>query len=157
MWQRKQSLFLVLAGALAFSTWFFPVATYDQAQDTFVFRTNGLYTGEGSELADVGMKVPIGIVITVVGLALLAIIFLYKDRPRQIRFLRGTYLLTLGVIAFLFITDTSFQGYLEKAGTVASHYGVSFFAPVLMLILTFLAERAIRADEALVRSADRLR
>jgi len=157
MWQRKQSLFLFLAAVLAFSTWLFPVATYERAKEAFVFRTTGLFSGDGIELTDVGMKIPVGIVITVVGVALLGIIFLFKDRLRQIRFLRGTYLLTLGVIAFLFITDTSFQGYLEQGGEVVSIYGISFFAPVLMLILTLLAERAIRADEALVRSADRLR
>jgi hypothetical protein len=157
MWQRKQSLFLFLAAVLALSTWLFPVATYERGQESFAFLTTGLFNGDGTPITDVGIKMPISIVLTVLGVALLAIIFLFKDRPRQIRFLRGTYLLTLGVIAFLFITDTSLQGYLAQGGTVVSHYGISFYAPVFMLILTFLAERAIRGDEALVRSADRLR
>ena len=142
---------------MSFSTWLFPVVTYERAQDVFTFRTNGLFGRDGAALADVGVKVPFAIVLSVLGVALLGIIFLFKDRPRQIRFVRGTYLLMLGVIAFLFISDNSIQSYLEQGGVVASHYGASFFIPLVMIALTFLAERAIRADEALVRSADRLR
>ncbi|HRH70220.1 MAG: DUF4293 domain-containing protein [Flavobacteriales bacterium] len=157
MWQRKQSLFLFLAAVLSFMTWLFPVITYERATDAFTFRTYGLFEQGGAAVADVGVKVPFAVVLTVLGIALLAIIFLFKDRPRQIRFLRGTYLVMLGVIAFLFITDNSIQGYLEQGGQVVSHYEASFFIPLVMVVLAFLAERAIRSDEALVRSADRLR
>ena len=73
------------------------------------------------------------------------------------RFVRGTYLLMLGVIAFLFITDNSMRAYLERSGEVVSSYGPSFFFPMVVLVLAFLAERGIRKDEELVRSVDRLR
>jgi hypothetical protein len=64
----------------------------------------------------------------------------------------------LGAIAFLFITDNSISSFLEDGvGRVSSSYGVSFFLPLATLLFSFLAERAIRADEALVRNADRLR
>ena len=157
MWQRKQSIFLFMAALLSFATWLFPVVTYERASDAFSFCTTGLFTQDGATVADVGVKVPFAIVLTVLGVALLAIILLFKDRPRQVRFLRGTYLVMLGVIAFLFITDNSIEGYLEQGGTVVSHYGASFFLPLGVLLFAFLAERAIKADEALVKSADRLR
>jgi hypothetical protein len=73
------------------------------------------------------------------------------------RFVRGTYLLLLGVIAFMFITDRSVNGYLSTGGLVDAGYGLSFVMPIVSLVLTFMAERAIKADEELVRSADRLR
>lgn len=157
MWQRKQTIFLLLAALLAFATWAFPVASYEQAEASYVFRTTGLYDGAGSAVEDVGLKVPFHTVLTLIGAALVAFIFFYGNRPRQIRFVRGTYLLTLATIAFLFITDNSIQSYLEPRGAVVGHYGASFFLPLGTLLFSFLAERAIKADEELVRSADRLR
>lgn len=158
MWQRKQTVFLVLAALLALSTWFFPVATYERGQDQFIFRTTGLYTAEGTPVIDVDVKAPFNVVLTVVAVALVACIFFFGNRPRQIRFVRSTYLVTLAIIAFLFITDNSIRAYLEGGGAiVVSHYGASFFLPLGMLICSVLAERSIRADEKLVRSADRLR
>lgn len=157
MWQRKQTIFLLLASLLALGTWAFPVAVYDRGQDHFTFRTDGLYDGSGGIVEEVGVKVPFHIVLTVVGVALLGCILLFRNRARQVRFVRGTYLVTLAAIAYLFITDNSIQAYLESGGTVVGNYGASFFFPLGTLILSFLAERAIRADEDLVRSADRLR
>jgi len=157
MWQRKQTVFLVLAGLLCFATWLFPVATYERAQDSFTFRTSGLWTATGTELTDVAMKVPFHIILSLLGAALLFSGFLYGNRPRQIRFVRGTYVLMLGVIAFLFVTDNSLRAYLQQGGTVISHYGASFYFPLAVIVLAVLAERSIRADEALVKSVDRLR
>ncbi|MBL7955618.1 MAG: DUF4293 domain-containing protein [Flavobacteriales bacterium] len=158
MWQRKQTVFLALAALFALATWFMPVATYDRVQDQFIFWTTGLFTADGTPVTDVGLKVPFNIVLTVLAVALVGCIFFYNNRPRQIRLVRGTYLITLATIAFLFITDNSVQTYLGSGGATAiSHYGVSFFLPLGTLIFSFLAERAIKADEELVRSADRLR
>ena len=157
MLQRKQSLFLALAALLAFSTWLFPSASYQRGETTYELRTSGLFTTEEVEVVDVGLKMPFSIVLTLLGVALLVTVFLYKGRPRQMRFVRGTYLLMLGVIAYMFITDRSVLGYLEEGGAVSASYGLSFILPIVALVLSVMAERAIKADEELVRSADRLR
>lgn len=157
MLQRKQTIFLVLAALIAFGTWVLPITTYQRGAEIFTLRTTGLFAGNGAEVPDVQMKAPFSVLFTVIGVALLACIFFYTNRPRQARFVRGTYLVILGLIAFLFITDNSVQAYLEQGGTVDSSYGLSFVAPLVMLVLAFMAERAIKADEALVRSTDRLR
>jgi len=157
MLQRKQSLFLLLAALLCFATWLFPVASYDRGSEHFDFRTYGLYAADGTELLDIGVKVPFSILLSVLGVGLLVTIFLYKDRKRQQRFVRSTYLLLLGISVFLFITDNSMRSYLEQGGDTINHLGVSFFLPIVALVLAFLAERSIKADEDLVRSVDRLR
>ena len=158
MWQRKQTVFLVVAALMALATWFFPVVTYEHAGAEFTFRTTGLFMADGTEVVDVDIKVPFSIVLTVIAVALLACALLYGNRPRQIRFVRGTYLVILAVIAFLFITDNSLRSYLGRnGGEVTDTFGVDYFLPLLTLVFAYLAERAIRADEALVRSADRLR
>ena len=97
---------------------------------------------------------PFSILLSLLALALVIAIFMYKNRPRQMRFVRGSYLLMLAIIAFMFITDNSVGAYLEGAERT---FGLSFVMPLVALVLTVMAERGIRADEKLVRSMDRLR
>jgi glucose uptake protein GlcU len=156
MIQRKQTLFLLLAALLALCTWLFPIATYTSGQaESYNLMTYGLYTADGIEVKDVSMRMPFSIVITILGTALFAAIFMYRNRPRQMRFVRGTYLLILAIIAFMFIGDNSIQAYLGMH--VERTFGLSFVLPLVALVLTIMAERGIRADESLVRSMDRLR
>ncbi len=160
MIQRKQTLYLLLAALLALCTWLFPIATYQSPGDTYELMTHGFYTADGVDVPDVGARMPFSIVLTILGTALFASIFMYANRKRQIRFVRGTYLLMMAIIAFMFIADNSIQSYLRSngpSGLVDHNYGVSFILPIIALILTFLADRGIKADDALVRSMDRLR
>lgn len=159
MIQRRQTIFLALAALIAFVANLFPFASY-QAQgmeQAVVFRTTGLFLADGTVVEEASPKVPFLAVLVVLGLALLVSIFFYRDRPRQVRIVRGTYLVALGAIAFAVITDRSVQVWLAARGPVEVSYGVAFFAPFAVLVLAFLAERGIRADEALVRAMDRLR
>jgi hypothetical protein len=157
MLQRKQTLFLLLASMLLMATWLFPIATYERAGSSFQLRSSGLFTAEGMPVSDVELKVPFHLVLSVLAAGMVVAIFLFRNRPRQMRFVRGTYLLLLAVIAFQFIVDRSVTGYLAQGGTVKTQYGITFVLPIAALVLAFLAERAIRADEELVRSMDRLR
>jgi hypothetical protein len=61
------------------------------------------------------------------------------------------------VIAFQYITMNSTLAYLARQGTIDQSMGLTFFLPMVVLVLVFIAERMIRSDEALVRSAERLR
>jgi hypothetical protein len=161
MIQRTQSLYLLLASLLALATWFFPISTHQRGDAVYELRTTGLFTSDGQEVQEEpGQRithVPFEVVMTVIAVALAGCILLYRNRPRQMRFVRGTYMVVLGTIAYLFITDRSVQAYLGQDGPVRSSYGLSFVLPLIILVLAFMAERAIKADEDLVRSADRLR
>ena len=157
MIQRKQSLFLLLAALLALSTWLFPIATYDMADGRYALRTMGLFDAQG--VADPLRKpvLPFHLLHGLLAAVLLVSILLYGNRPRQARVVRMSYLLALGLFAFQYISRNSALAYLAQRGPVESGYGLSFWVPLLVLALAFAAERAIQADEDLVRSADRLR
>jgi hypothetical protein len=157
MLQRKQSLFLLLAALLAAATWLFPIATYERGAEVFELRTTGLYAADGTEDVGSTVKVPFSILHSVLAATLLVTIFLYRNRPRQRRVVRGTYMLALALIAFQFITDNSTRAYLGQEGRVEGSYGLAFFLPLVVLVLMILADRGIKADEDLVRSMDRLR
>jgi glucan phosphoethanolaminetransferase (alkaline phosphatase superfamily) len=90
----------------------------------------------------------------VVALLSLIIIFLYKNRNLQLRLSGLNMLLICIFIAVIFY----FADYAKaaSAGSIV-HYGIGCYVPLIQLIFTFLAMRAIKKDEQLVRSADRLR
>ncbi|MBL8009733.1 MAG: DUF4293 domain-containing protein [Flavobacteriales bacterium] len=157
MIQRKQTLFLAIAAVVAALANLFPFATYTVGDLEVVFRSTGLFRGDGAVLEEASPKVPFAAVLGLLAVLPLITIFFYKDRARQLRFVRFTYLFALGALAFAVITDRSIQVYMAGRGAVEVSYGVAFAAPVLVLVLAFLAERGIRQDEALIRSMDRLR
>ncbi|MEM9527068.1 MAG: DUF4293 domain-containing protein, partial [Bacteroidota bacterium] len=85
------------------------------------------------------------------GVVLLATIFLFKNRPLQMK-------LTLaGIVLVAFaIGYGAYQLFTDSAAALATpDIGVAL--PVLAIIFSFLAQRYIKKDEKLVRSADRLR
>ena len=157
MIQRKQSIFLLLAALCGVLTFFFPIETFTQAERAFVFSTSGLFQGDGTPIVDAAPKLPYSVLFAFFSTVLLACIFLFKDRKRQLLIVRTANLLLIGVTVFLFITSNSVRAYLEQGGRVNSQFGAAAVLPLAMIVFTFLAERGIRKDEALVRSADRLR
>ncbi|MBV6404951.1 MAG: DUF4293 family protein [Flavobacteriales bacterium] len=157
MVQRKQTLFLALAALVAGLANLFPFATYTVADLQVLFRSTGLFMGDGTPVEEASPKVPFAAVLGLLALLPLVTIAFYKDRARQLRFVRFIHLFALGTLAFAIITDRSIQVYLGGRGVVHVTYGAAFAAPLLVLLLAFLAERGIRKDEALIRSMDRLR
>ncbi|MBK7381758.1 MAG: DUF4293 family protein [Flavobacteriales bacterium] len=157
MLQRIQSLFLLLAGALSLLTWATPVRTYTSGTSELLMLTRGIQQSDGTPMADVSMPVPFHVIHTVIGLAFLVSIFLYRNRIRQARIIRGTWLVALLNGVLQFISSRSLDAYLRDSGEVVGHYGISFYIPIAVVVFAILAERAIKKDDELVRSADRLR
>ncbi len=157
MIQRIQSLYLLAAALCGGLTFAFPVVTYLRDGQLFIFRTTGLVTGEGATVTDVSLKVPFAMLIGALAVAYLGFILLYKDRRRQARLIGFLDLLSFGLFVYFFITDRSIQSYLGTGHDLVITYGASMVLPAAMALFGRLAVRAIHKDEALVRSADRLR
>ena len=80
-------------------------------------------------------------------------IFLYKWRNVQIRLCNIGLLLTCLLIALLFfVADTMSSNMNQRV-----QYRYGSYLPLIELVLLFLASRAIKKDDELVKSADRLR
>lgn len=156
MIQRKQTLFLLLGALCGVLTFFFPVDTFLRGGEIFIFRTDGIFH-DGMPVVDASSKVPFSLVIGFLSAMLVAAIFFYRKRPRQLMLVRSTVLVLLGIQVFLFITDQSLFAYLGKSGDVQRSFGLSLFLPVGMIVFALLAMRGISADERLVKSMDRLR
>lgn len=151
MIQRIQSIYLILAAACMGGSVFFPLATA---------------TGDASALAGLGdnffadgvfweKEFPGWFGVLVVAGVSIAAVFLYKNRPRQMQLTSG-----MTIVAFFIVVMFAALGYYYAQALpegAAVHLALGSAFPVLAIPFLWLAYRAIRKDEELVRSSDRLR
>ena len=141
MIQRIQTLWLVVAAAIAF-------ATYKLT----------LYVGK---IADGSERVfqlanDFLMVIAIIALGLLAIISLclFKNRRLQFRLAVIGVLLSIG---FLFLEYFKVESFKQVNDVRTGSYQLGALLPILMVVLFFLAARGVYKDERLIKSMDRLR
>ncbi|MBK8969288.1 MAG: DUF4293 domain-containing protein [Saprospiraceae bacterium] len=149
MIQRIQSIFLLLAaGALGGQ---FALPYLQTPADDPARSLTALADGVLNPLDNPGLLGLTGLG----ALISLAAIFLFKNRSLQMRLA----LVAAGIgIMLLVLLGITVKNTLDQApgnGTVNFAFGLGL--PVLALLFNWLAARAIRKDEALVRSMDRLR
>lgn len=146
MIQRIQSVFFFIAAVFPALLFVLPLYTVHIAAtgltpemhtDIFIAKPVGTYSMYYAILAVMCTLLP------------LVAIFLYKNRPLQIRLGRLNILLLTVALVFLVVAYASLD-----SGVTA---GIGLFMPSGGIIFTFLAIRAIGKDEALVKSADRIR
>lgn len=150
MLQRVQTLFLLLASAAMLIASMSPLAIFLYNGDKAVFEALGVYLDGQLNDSTWGLFV-IGAVSSVLALFT---VFLYKKRMLQIRFSIFNLVLMVGFyLYFGFIVYT-----LASVETLQfQKVGVGIIMPVIAIIFTILAIRRIGADEAMIRSFNRLR
>ncbi len=146
MIQRIQSIFLLLASGSLGSLFVTPVSFAD-----FTEPNPSVPATMDGFLNIYDDKIMLGVTAIAIALSLLTL-FLFRNRPNQIRFawtmmavtvvLIGLAVWHIQTVAAVVPVKTSILGFISSA---------------LAIIFGFLAIRYIRKDELLVRSADRLR
>lgn len=152
MIQRIQSLYLLLATIFMSLTLFMPIATFVFDGQTYELTAFALSCGEQSE-----STLWMGIMLVLSTLLPFVTIFLFKRRTLQIRLCAVEIILLLGSLVFIglyyWLTTRIFEGFsLEHR-----QFGWAAPMPIISLVLSYLASRAIFKDEVLVRSLDRIR
>jgi hypothetical protein len=149
MIQRIQTIYLLLSVALMVALNWLPLTTYGELD----FFTYGISTSvEECTLAITTYPIAVTVIASTI-LALIAI-FMYTKRMKQVK--------VVSISIFLDIMFYPiFAAYMWYAKDLFSEFNyslsVSLLIPVASIILKFLAVKAIKADEKLVRSADRIR
>ncbi|WP_309641335.1 DUF4293 family protein [Flavobacterium sp.] len=137
MIQRIQTVYLVLAfvvtGVLPFV---FPLWTLSNNQQEF-FMSNQLYA------------ILFGLSTS---LSLLSILF-YKKRQHQFVLGRLNIILNLILLGLFVYRSLNVSG----ATVTVSEKGIGMFLPIIAIVFLVLANKAIKKDEDLVKSVDRLR
>jgi len=150
MIQRIQSLYLLLASLIqvlfATGTYF----TYKLMNVTYFITGSGNFNSSGEKIGGDMKTLILGI-----GISILSIItiLLFKNRKQQIKISRICGLLTIAEILFIII---SYLNTIEISASEFSFGYVVFILPISTLLF-FLAAAAIKKDDELVRSVDRIR
>ncbi|MDG1572231.1 DUF4293 domain-containing protein [Robiginitalea sp. M366] len=136
MIQRIQTVYLLLV-ALAAGVLPFWLALWTDASGAPVYAKQELLISAGFYASAL--------------LAVLAVLR-YKDRKQQFVLNRFNMLLHLFILGFFVYRSLSLSG---EAG--ASEKGIGMLIPVFSIVFLVLANKAIKKDEDLVKSVDRLR
>jgi uncharacterized membrane protein len=152
MIQRIQSLYLLLATAIMSLTLFLPIATFVVDGNTFELTAFTLTCGDVSR-----STVWLGILLVLATVLPFITIFLFKRRTLQVRLCAVEIVLLLGALIFTalyyWLTSRLFEGMTIHH----RQFGWAAPLPIIALVLSYLASRAIFKDEVLVRSLDRIR
>ncbi len=144
MIQRKQSLFLLLVFlVLGVASNFLKIWTSNNANEMFVSD----FLSEESVLL-------ISIPILYYAGALLAFIIIFLFKNRQLQFVLGR----LNILINLFLLGALIYLSLTLSGEAkVSEKGIGMFLPIVAILFLVFANKAIKKDEDLVKSVDRLR
>ncbi len=149
MIQRKQSLYLLLSAITMGLLFVFQIADFPNGFDFYLWKlTNDSVTFYCLPLAIVAILSIFTSIIT---------IFLYKRRTSQIKLCIANFILILSLMILLFWIYPDFILPSEMGNAIDVNYNFTIYAPIVSLIFILLANNAIKKDEKLVKSADRLR
>lgn len=147
MIQRIQSLYLLLVVALSAALFAVPIYSLE----TLKVANDGAHTG--FQFFNCTSNMVYCILNSITGFFALVVLFLFKNRNLQIRLCN----LNMFIICIFTGTIFYFADHSKTNPDSIIHYTIGSYFPLVQLVLSFLAIRAIRKDEELVRSADRLR
>ncbi|MFZ1529685.1 MAG: DUF4293 family protein [Ferruginibacter sp.] len=136
MLQRIQSIWLLLASALAFATLQFP----------FYMGTDP--TGIPGSTLEAKDTMALLLPTIAIGVMTLLTIFLFKNRGLQVKFIAGALILECFLL-FLYYRET--QSYTGGQFVLTSI--LHFF----ILLFLFLAIRGVRKDEKIIKESNRIR
>lgn len=153
MIQRIQSIYLLLVVALQIVTLCLPVGMFVTRTEVWSFYNYGLINAEATTTDNScwGMFA----LMLLSSIVAFGTIFLYKNRKLQVRLTIFNMLVIIGwyVVFYAFMI-----GYKEMLDDMLFfNTSLTLALPIVSLILSVMAVRAIRKDEKLVRAADRLR
>jgi Domain of unknown function (DUF4293) len=172
MIQRIQTIFLLLAALANLPMLFLKLAdassnaTMESASIAFYgmrFQTNYVDTNS-MKLVDEslgfngnGFLMAHAALIVLSSVVLLAAIFLYKNRPLQIKVTYTGLILVMAQMALSFKIFMDLPKIVESVEGDPHDFGFWLFLPVAVILLAYLAARRINKDEKLVQSMDRIR
>jgi glucan phosphoethanolaminetransferase (alkaline phosphatase superfamily) len=152
MWQRIQTVFLVIAILCLLGSVFFPiwaVSEGDKSQQLFALH---YMTRAGETVTNLYIPYALTGVLFIAAITIMVLeITRYKNRVLQIKLgTLNSLLLVGGYGAAVYFGSAMLKNY-------GGHYGLGMYLPAAAVFLNWLSMRFIRRDERIVRDSDRLR
>jgi hypothetical protein len=156
MIQRIQTAYLLIVAGLFISLLFLPLAVIQSGDALYSFNVTGLNTITTQPVELVYPTWSLMALATIIALASFFIIFMYKKRILQIRLCVFNTIIIIGFCALFGFYLWQF-GKSPELPDMKTNMKIWAAFPLISIILNYLAIRNIGADEALVRSLNRLR
>ena len=150
MIQRIQTIYLLGIIALLVLCFYFPFAEFiDAAGHNDWYSLKGLSSGKAGKSFSQILTFAAGLA---VGVSFITI-FLYKKRKQQMLacLINIVVLIVMNILVFIQI------GQLKQELSLIANYKLPAVFPLVGAVLAFMAYRAIKSDDNLVKSYDRLR
>jgi glucan phosphoethanolaminetransferase (alkaline phosphatase superfamily) len=160
MLQRIQTIYLALIVISIGLMFFTNLCTLVFGDSQITFSAMEITENSSSfKLNTTPISIMSSLAILVIAIALFSIMK-FKQRALQIKLCRINMLLILGLLLAVFYGSDSIQNFIlsqqpEQSIEFKANIGTLF--PILCIIFNLLASKAIKKDEALVRSANRIR
>jgi len=157
MIQRKQTIYLFFAGLLPLVLLFTSLG--DLTMETAYYKYTAFSVYEASK-AQTFILSTVGNAVLLIATSLLSFItiFLYKNRKAQIKLISlNMLIILLAIIAITYIYPNLIFLKHPSLAETKIEYNVAISACFVSAIGLFLSKKAVMKDEALVRSANRLR
>ena len=144
MLQRIQTLYLVFALAACIAALLFDWVIYLQDEQVTSFM-------------DTSLAVLVHVLTLASALAVGAALLRYKNRKSQMLLVKLAALdVVLMLVAFSYVHYQNIESF-KQAGDVLMSYDLGTAFPIIAIVLLWMAHRAIKMDDDLVKSVDRLR
>lgn len=156
MIQRIQTVYIFLACLFIALMFFFPIAGYYGEMHTLMFSVLGVenMVPDSGQIFKPYFTLPLVFFIVSISIIGFTTILLFKNRARQIMLIKLNILLSIILIIGIFII---YSRMIQSVVVVSEVFKTAAFFPLITLIFFVLAYRAVKKDDKLVRSADRLR
>lgn len=154
MIQRKQTIWLFLAAVLSIVCLCLPLGKVElQGMGLEPILYNMCLATPNNNGTDTDFSyLPLFIVLVIPTVVALVAIFLYRNRPLQARLCSfNLFLLLVWMVLFVYYK------YYDLTDIGALRQSWSSMLPFISAIFNYMAFKGIRADERLVRAADRIR
>ncbi len=154
MIQRIQSLYLFAVIIACACLFFLPLAKYI-VNDNFIFLTiSGIDANGVKNLPEFPNTIPLLIVNIVLAVMSAFVLFMFKKRIMQIKMLKITLIVNILLIAGVFYYADLFQKVDGIGSTIYKYWA---YIPIVSAVCIFMANKAIRKDEAKIRASSRIR
>ena len=156
MIQRIQTLYLFIATIAITLMFFFPIAGYYGDLHAFQFSILGMnnMAPDAEMIFTPYFTLPLLFFVVCILIVTITIILLFKNRNKQLKLIKVDMLLNIVLIIGIFIL---YSRVIQSTIEVSESFKTAVFFPVISLIFLVLSYRAVKKDENLVRSVDRLR
>ena len=156
MLQRIQTLYMAGTIIACLALFFLPLAAFHHPmQGDYILYVSGLkYMIDPPVTVNFWLTFPM-LLLTAASIIMTGTaVFLYKRRDIQLWLVNINFLVHVALIMLIFFYYIT---HFEKQFSTLSSYKVGIFIPLASLLCLIMASRAIRKDEALVKSSERLR